>query len=129
MLNAIVDFKGNVVYSMHICQREYLQNIIWWSVASHAYVWQYYQAFMLYIQSILWTLILQIEVIVILFMLVVCSVLKRYCYLDFGDPLSAQGALNALNNKPVPGTNVSIITLCYSATATGPSYTQSGLIF
>ena len=37
-----------------------------------------------------------------------CSVLKRYCYLDFGDPLSAQGALNALNNKPVPGTSVSI---------------------
>ena len=39
------------------------------------------------------------------------SVLKRYCYLDLGDPLSAQGALNALNNKPIPGTNVSIV-LC-----------------
>ncbi|XP_065890119.1 tRNA selenocysteine 1-associated protein 1-like isoform X2 [Dysidea avara] len=30
--------------------------------------------------------------------------LQRYCYVEFGDPLSAQGALNALNNKPVPGT-------------------------
>lgn len=39
------------------------------------------------------------------------SVLKRYCYLDLGDPLSAQGALNALNNKPIPGTNVSIALL------------------
>ena len=36
------------------------------------------------------------------------SVLKCYCYMDFGDPLSAQGALNALNNKPIPGTNVSV---------------------
>ena len=32
--------------------------------------------------------------------------LQRYCYVEFGDPLSAQGALNALNNKPVPGTAV-----------------------
>ena len=44
---------------------------------------------------------------------VVCSVLKRYCYLDFGDPLSAQGGLNALNNKPIPGTNVRMV-LCLS---------------
>ena len=34
--------------------------------------------------------------------------LQRYCYVEFGDPLSAQGALNALNNKPVPGTAVSV---------------------